>query len=366
MVSIPQFVNLNGRKTAFADLPKGTQDALIKRAREGDQAILNVLSQGSGTSNEISFTADQVIGSQLSGTQKTNLINKIVSNPQLSPREAIRIRERAINAGVEHTNLHLGSATPEVIAQLMASRDQQNFTEKRSTLQSEIDTLTDKGIVQGNSSTRPLTTQLSAMETFRRQQGFTKAVTSQVRTVLDSPEFLQAKESGATQEEINQLINSNVTPASKSNSAIINELAQADIQGDFQTARNIERILALEGIITPVKVTQDSSALGASFTTSDSASQLPQLSQFQTILAGGLDTSGISSNEFDDPTILGLSGSGFPLSQIEADAQGIANIPIISDIGKIINDLLGLDINPNLVGIIAVAIPIIIIMAVLF
>lgn len=366
MVSIPEYVNLNGKRTAFADLPQGTQDALIKRAREGDQAILNVLSNGSGTFRETSFTADQVISSPLSGTQKTNLINKIISNPSLSPREAMNIRERAINAGVEHTNLHLGQATPEVIAQLMASRDQQNFTEKKTNLQSEIDTLVDRGIVQGNSSTRPVQSQLTAMETFRRQKGFTKAVTSQVRTVLDSPEFQQTKQSGGSLEEINHLINSNVTPASRSNSAIINELAQASIQGEDQTARNIERILSAEGITTPVNVKLDDSSLGATFTTSESASQLPQLQQFQTLLSGGFGDTGLGNTEFtDEPTILGLGGSSFPLGQIEADAQGVANIPIISDIGKLINELLGLDINPNLTGIAVVAIPILIIMAVL-
>jgi hypothetical protein len=365
MVSIPQFVNLNGKKTAFADLPKGTQDALIKRAREGDQAILNVLSKGTGTSTEINFTADQVIGSDLSGTSKTNLINKIIQNPQLSPREAIKIREKAIKSGVEHTNLHLGQATPEVLAQLMASREQQNFTEKKTNLQSEIDTLVDRGIVSGNSSTRPLQTQLTAKETFRRQQGFTKAVTGQVRTVLDSPEFALTKQSGGSIEEINQLINSNVTVASRSNSAIINELAQAEIQGEDQTARNIERILQAEGITTPVNVKLDGSSLGASFTTSESASVLPQLQQFQTILAGGLDTTGIDTQFADEPTILGLGGSSFPLGEIEADAQGVANIPIISDIGKLINELLGLDINPNITGLAVMAIPIFIILAVL-
>jgi hypothetical protein len=205
------------------------------------------------------------------------------------------------------------------------------------------------------------------METFRRQRGFTSAVTGQVRTVLDSDAFAQAKQSGEGLETVNQLINSNVTPASRSNQGIINELAQTNIQGEDQTARNIERILATEGINTPVKVTKDNSALGASFSTSEFAANLPQLQQFQSILSGGLDTSGLNTQFSGEPTLLGLgSNGGFPLSQLEADAQNVANIPIISDIGKLINDALGLDINPNLTGLAVVLIPIFIILAVLF
>jgi hypothetical protein len=243
-----EFVNLNGRQVAVSSLPPAIRDTIIRNAN-------NPLTQSfeKFTPNPDSRTPNQDFR-QLNERNLALLQTKLASAS--SPREMMKLREQAIKAGVKGSSLHLGGATPEVLAQLQKSRDQNNFLDKKQSIQKTIDQKVKEGIVLGNSSTRPNLTQQTANRTFAIQQAFTDAKSAQVRETFDSPEFQLLKQSGdSTGFGFADLLNAKGIAVPKHESLIVNELAQADIQGDFQTAQNINRILEQSGFTDKVSVT---------------------------------------------------------------------------------------------------------------
>jgi hypothetical protein len=188
-------------------------------------------------------------------------INALLNNPNLSPREKARIREQLIASGAENTFLHLGAPTPEVVKQLTESAEQQNDVQKKFEILKQTQQLIDeRGIVLGNSSTRPELSKQKAQQVFGIQQEFTKLKSQQVADALASPEFQAIKQAGTqegtvnTTQALNDLLNRKGIAVPKYETEIVNELAQADIQGDFQTSQNINNILSKAGFTTSVSV----------------------------------------------------------------------------------------------------------------
>ena len=106
---------------------------------------------------------------------------------RFSPRDAVRLRERAIAEGVKGTSLTLGAVSPQFISALESQRDIQNFPEKRAEIQREIDLLKSEGRV-ATVNTSDLTRDESrqrANEIFNKQQGTTLAVNNQVINILN-------------------------------------------------------------------------------------------------------------------------------------------------------------------------------------
>lgn len=281
-----EFVNLNGRQVAVSSLPPAIRETILRNAN-------NPLTQSfeKFTKNPDSRTPNQDF-------RELNQRNLALLQQKLSsaktPREQIRLREQAIKAGVKGTSLHLGGATPEVLAQLQKSRDQNNFLDKKQSIQRTIDTKVKEGIVLGNSSTRPNLTQQTANRTFAIQQAFTDAKTAQVRETFDSPEFQLLKESGdSTGFGFADLLNAKGVAVPKHEALIVNELAQADIQGDFQTAQNINRILEQSGFTNKVTVSNG---------TLSGLESNPVLSQTQDSINAIISGS---------PSILASTGAGF-------------------------------------------------------
>jgi hypothetical protein len=192
---------------------------------------------------------------QGTATQPSSLerLHNIMNDVTKEPRERIRAREILIKSGVKGTSLHLGGATPEVLKQLQASKSQQNFSEKKTALESQIQKKVAQGIVLGNSSTRPELSKQVAERTFAIQQDFTKSKSAEVRNLLDSQEFINLKQQGTqggtvnTTEELNKLLNAKGIAVPRFEAEIVNELAQSDIIGEQQTAININRILEQAG-----------------------------------------------------------------------------------------------------------------------
>lgn len=236
-MSLPEYVVINGKQVKVSSLPPAIRNSIVK-AQTSPTGFL-----GSGSSANIK-TSDPL---RLKG------LYDIMNDASRKPRERIRAREILINSGVKGTSLHLGGATPEVIKQLEFSRDNQKFSEKKIPIQNTITQKIKEGIVLGNSSTRPAKTKEVAERTFAIQQDFTKAKSQEVRDLLDSPEFIQLKQQGTqggtvnTLEAYNQLLNSKGIAVPKFEAEIVNELAQADIIGETQTAQNINRILEQAG-----------------------------------------------------------------------------------------------------------------------
>jgi hypothetical protein len=280
-------------------------------------------------------------------TQTANVTQLNVNLAEIAktdPRLAIRLREEAIAKGIKGTSLTLGSISPTALASLEMQRDIQNFPEKKAELQREIDLLKSEGrIATVNTSelSRDEARQ-RANEIFRKQQGTTLAVSSQVRTVLDSQEFQEIKARGGSSEELANLLNNQGVTFSKSTQSIINELAQADIQGETQTSNNIQAILEREGVSTSVNVRLDDSPLGASFTTSESAQQITQ--PIQTIISTIPSLAGIQTFTPEGEPIVqgGLGSTVIPTGGISAGAGGLAG-----DLGSTLDSLLGsTGINP--------------------
>lgn len=224
----PVFVSLSGKQVLFTSLPKGTQDALRKANIE--QTVT------------LSKTLDTF------------------NSPFSTAREKIGARETLIKSGVEGTALHLGAPTKEVIAQLQASADQQNFSDKRDPIIRQIQELEARGIVSGNTSGKigQAQSKAKAQQVFSIQQQFTQAKTGQVREVLDSPEFAMIKAEGGDIQGVDLagLLTLKGVAVPKFQTEIVNEIAQADIQGDVQTAQNINQILSKSGFTEQVTVKQ--------------------------------------------------------------------------------------------------------------
>ena len=333
---VPEFVTLSGRKTAFVDLPLGTQQALIRSIQQ------NAL--GSELVTVESGSSIQAINAELNAIGRTD------------PRRASQLRTKLINAGVKGTGLFLGTASPEVIEALRTQASIQNDPVKAQAITDQADLLISEGRVSNLVNTSNLSkevVQARAKTIFSKQQSFTKAVNSQVRVTLDSPEFIQAKQSGATLGELNTIINRNVTPASKLNSAIVNELAQTEIQGRAQTESNIQSLLERVGIRTNVTVSPDSSALGFNFTSSQ-----PEVTNQITSFIGSLnDLSGIdfipagieelSNNPFvSGDTVLGLEGG---LPEVPTDISG----GLFDGIGELINSIFDTGLDNQTLGLVA-------------
>ena len=269
---------------------------------------------------------------------------------KLSPREAIRLRERAIQEGVKGTSLTLGAVSPQFISALESQRDIQNFPEKRAELQREIDLLNSSGRV-ATVNTSDLTRDESrqrANEIFNKQQGTTLAVNNQVINVLNSPEFQEIKERGGSQDEVNNLLNKQGVTFSRSTQAIVNELAQADIQGDATTASNIQSILSREGVTTTVTVRQDETPLGASFQVAESAR--PIVEPIQVILGNIPSTAGIQTFRPDE-IIVGTTGTSV-LGTGGSVSSGGGFGGVVSDVGSVVDEAVGqTGISPLVLGI---------------
>lgn len=267
-------------------------------------------------------------------------INRLLSSPKLTPRDAIRLREQLIGSGIKGTTLTLGTVSPEVIKQLEFQKSINRDPNKKASLQNEIDLLTSQGRVSSfaNTSNVPKDVAVArAKEIISKQQGFTKEISSQIRINLDSPEFKLAKSRGASLSELNVIAQKDVTPASKLNVAIVNELAQAKIQGKTITEQNIQNLLSREGINSTATVNLDSSPLGATLITSNEG--------ITNFLGNITDTTGIKTGF--PPELQGfpfVSGSTLlPHAQEEAK-------DLLSELGTVINGLLGTDINPQILG----------------
>jgi len=176
-------------------------------------------------------------------------INRLLSNPNLSPRERVRIREQAIKAGVKGTSLHLGQATPEVINQLEKSKSQQKRPEKAAVIQQQIDVLKSQGIVTGNTSGAEgqARSKANAQAVFRIERKATESKNIQVRSALQSPEFIALKEKGVKGANTTVLNQRNIA-FPKVQTQIINEVAQVNIQGKTATQSNINSILEKAGL----------------------------------------------------------------------------------------------------------------------
>jgi hypothetical protein len=152
-----------------------------------------------------------------------------MNDPLQSPRSRIRARESLINSGVKHTSLHLGAGTPEVFAQLQASAGQQNFAEKQADILNQIQLLEKKGVVSGNSSTRPQLSKQVAERTFAIQQEYTRQKSQQVADLYTSPEFIELKQAGdsdggSTFTKFQSLLNQKGISAPRFEMEILNEL----------------------------------------------------------------------------------------------------------------------------------------------
>ena len=176
-------------------------------------------------------------------------IQALLNNPKLSPREKVRLRAQLEAVTGKTVNLHLGSPTPEVIKQLEFQKSIQRDPIKQKDLEAQIKALNQRGVVMGNSSTRPAESRESALRTFQQQKAVTKQVGEQVRLVLESPEVQASKQAGGGIEFVNQELNRKGIAFPTFQREIINELAQVDIQGKTQTEENISRILDRSGII---------------------------------------------------------------------------------------------------------------------
>jgi len=279
----------------------------------------------------------------------TQFNRRIATLGKLSPREAIRLRERAIQEGVKGTSLTLGSVSPQFISALESQRDIQNFPEKRAEIQREIDLLTSEGRV-ATVNTSDLTRDESrqrANEIFNKQQGTTLAVNNQVINILNSPEFAEIQARGGSKDELDNLLNKQGVTFSKGTQAIVNELAQADIQGEATTASNIQAILEREGVTTSVTVDINETPLGASFQVSESAR--PIVEPIQVIIGNIPSVSGIPTNV---PTgqVIGTT-AGFEFGQTGSVVSGGLG-GVISDVGSVVDEAVGqTGISPLVLGI---------------
>ncbi len=230
-------------------------------------------------------------------------INRALADPSLSPREAIRLREQLINAGVKGTSLHLGAVTPEVLAQLKASEKQNNFTTSKAQIRKNTNLAISKnGLGLGNSSTRPELTQQTAKKVFKIQKDYTQQVGSQVQGAYASPEFQAIKQGGSQGGKVNtnelfaNLLNNMGIAVPTYHRAIITELAQQDIQGKQATEQNISRILSNQGFpAVDVKITDQ----GTLNTGSAGGDLLPQIISS---INGGISGGQIGSGELPSPT----------------------------------------------------------------
>ena len=317
-----QTVNLNGREVLLSSLPPAIRDAVLKNSQSSASAFLpNVVNPDSRTKNlDAKIINDQnlaILSQQLAGAS--------------SPREAIRLREQAINAGVKHTSLHLGAPTKEVLAQLEASKSQQNFQDSKISIQSQIDGLEAKGIVAGNTSgdLGQARSRAKAKQVFSIQQQFTKAKTGQVRSVLDSPEFSVIKAEGGDVQgfDLAGLLNQKGVSVPKFQTEIVNEIAQADIQGDVQTQQNINQILQRSGFTNQVTVKS-----GILSGLQDNPLLADTQSTINTILTGTPITDfGFTSTDPLGGFDTGFFGGGESLlDETDADGAGIAQfLPFI-------------------------------------
>lgn len=300
----PVYVNLSGKKVLFSSLPEGTQKALRNiqagKTASGTKSLITVQKTLGERREKGTLVKAPAFGGSLSQAFE------IMNSASFTPRERMKAREQLIKAGVKGTSLHLGAPTPEVLAQLQKSASQQNFQEKRTDIENQIKLLEKKGVVSGNSSTRPELSKQVAERTFAIQQAYTQQKTDQVRALLDSPEFLQLKQSGdasgaSTFTKYQDLLNQKGISAPRFEMEIVNELAQADIQGDVVTAQNIQRILERAGFTDSVSVASD----GAGTTQLTGLEDNPVLSGFQDqlnlVITGAPSLSAFGDGTFGDP-----------------------------------------------------------------
>jgi hypothetical protein len=263
-------------------------------------------------------------------------IQALLNNPNLSAREKARIREQLIASGADNTFSHLGAPTPEVVKQLTESAEQQNDVQKKFELLKNTQQLIDeRGIVLGNSSTRPELSKQKAQQVFTIQQEYTKLKSQQVRDALDSPEFQQIKQAGTqegtvdTTQALNDLLNRKGISAPKYETQIVNELAQADIQGDFQTAQNINQILAKSGFTEQVTV-QDGLLSGLQFNEVLAGSQ----EQINQVISGAPSVDSFQGVSFNSKAL--RDGSSI---SINTPLQGSSSILASTQLPSSISDL---------------------------
>jgi hypothetical protein len=306
---LPEFVNIGGKRTLTSSLPPALRESIARSQISAPQPFLkNIVDPNSRTKNlDAKIINDQnlaILSQQLAGAS--------------SPREAIALRERAINAGVKHTSLHLGAPTKEVLAQLNASKSQQNFQDKKISLSSQIEALEAKGIVAGNTSgdLGQARSRAKAQQVFSIQQQFTKAKSGQVREVLDSPEFSIIKAEGGDVQgfDLAGLLNQKGVSVPKFQTEIVNEIAQAQI---LQRSGFTNQVTVQNGVLSGL---QDNPLLSDTQSTINTILTGTPITDFgftSTDPLGGFDT--------------GFFGGGESLQDVtEADGAGIAQfLPFI-------------------------------------
>lgn len=271
-MALPEYVNINGKLVRTSTLPPAIQKSVSNVTQGLTPSGQNPLTQAKNFTGK-SKIAPSLVGILGSGSS-SNISTKdptrlkqlfdIMSSDQFTPRERIRAREILINSGIKHTQLHLGAGTPEVIAQLKNSANQQKFPEKKQAILQQIQELEKQGIALGNSSTRPELSKTTAERVFKIQQAYTQSKSKEVRDVLDSPEFKQIKESGGDIGGfgLSDLLNAKGVSAPRYETLILNELAQKDIQGDNVTLSNINNILNRSGFTNTVTFTDKGELAG--------------------------------------------------------------------------------------------------------